>query len=69
MALPFPIVKHRAKHLDGVPYVNIAQIKRREAKAHDVWLAKIADDAARDQSLDCAKTIGIGVRNLAATLG
>ena len=41
-------------------------VERRETKAHDVRLAKIADHAACGQCLHCAKAILIAVRNLTA---
>ena len=69
MVLPFLTVEYRTKRLGGLPHVDITQLKRCEAEAHDVWLAEISDDAACDQSLDRAKAIRIRIGNLAAALG
>src|SRR5471032_2011403 len=43
--------KHVAQCFDGVPYIHIARVKRREAEAQDARLTIIADHVARDQRL------------------
>src|SRR5262249_16389052 len=69
---PFAGLHHLAEVLDGVPCVDMAQVKRREAKAQDVGGlrvagAEVADHAARDHGLhDRIGTFLAGEADLAA---
>src|SRR5262249_7671046 len=49
-------------------HISITQVERREAKAHVVRLAKIADHAALDQSLHPLVAMWMAKRHLAAAL-
>src|SRR5450432_525630 len=54
------------KYLRGIPDILKSNVKRREAKTHQVWRAEIADDTAFDHRLHDRITLVEGYSDLAA---
>ena len=67
-AVPQPAIHDAAQDRDCVPQFGVAQIKRREAEAHDVGRAEISDDVVRGEALDDRPAVLMREADLAAAL-
>ena len=66
VALVLAAVEDRPQVLGGPQHVGVGEVERREAQAHDVGLAEVADDPAGDEGLHHGIRLGVPHAHLRA---